>query len=90
MSSGSTKHNIFLAACAGLALKLEKVDATFSSSNPLPSVASVATDGRKYFQCLNNSTVLNNKTGHLVLEFNYCEDKFWHFKAKENCVTETL
>ena len=42
----------------GMALKLEKVGATFSSFNPFPSLPSVATDDRKQFQCLN--IVLNN------------------------------
>ena len=52
----------------GRALKLEKVGPTFSSFNPRPSLPSVATDGRKPFECLN--MVLNIKTGPLFLEFN--------------------
>ena len=53
---------------AGMALKLEKIAPTFSSSNPYPSVSFFASDNRKDFLCLN--IILNNKTGPLFLEFN--------------------
>ena len=52
-------HNFFLVTVAGIALKVEKVGHTFSSSNQCPSLPSVVTDDRKQFQCLN--IVLNNK-----------------------------
>ena len=63
---------------AGIALKLEKGTPTFSSSNPYPSVSFVASEDRKDFLCLN--IVSNNKTGALVLEFNWCEKRISFFK----------
>ena len=38
---------------AGISLRVEKADPTFSSFNPRPSLPSFATDDRKQFQCLN-------------------------------------
>ena len=55
-----------------MASKLEKIGPIFSSFNPFPSLPSVATDGRKQFQC--RKIVLNNKTRPLFLEFNRCRD----------------
>ena len=60
---------------ASIALKNEKGCVTYSPRfNPCPSMPSVATDGRKQFYCPH--LVLNNKTGPLLLEFNWCEDTF--------------
>ena len=52
---------------AGIAFKLEKMDATFSIFYPCLS-GSVATEDRKQFQRQN--IVVNNKTGPLFWEFN--------------------
>ena len=41
---------LILVVFAGVELKLEKVDPTFSSFNPCPSVPSVTTDDREQFQ----------------------------------------
>ena len=43
---------ISLVIFTGVALKLENVDSTFSSFNSFPSLPLVATDDRKWFQCL--------------------------------------
>ena len=74
LSSGSTKNNIFWKIFAGWHF------------NPCPSLPSVATDDRKQFQCLN--VALNNKTGLLFLEFNWCEDIFSLFKKTANSMTQ--
>ena len=55
-----------------IASKLEKIGPIFSSFNPFPSLPSVATDGRKQFQC--RKIVFNNKTRPLFLEFSLSED----------------
>ena len=69
-SSGSTNYNSFWIAFAGIALKLEKMYATFSIFYPCLST-SVATEDRKQFQCQN--IVENNKTGPLFWEYNWWE-----------------
>ena len=48
----STNHNNFWAIFASIALKLEKVEPTFSNFNPCLSLPSLATDDRKQFQSL--------------------------------------
>ena len=53
----------FLASFADVALKIEKVDPTFSIFNQCPSLPSVATDDREQFQWFNIS---NNKTGPIL------------------------
>ena len=86
ISSGSANHNYwYLEIFAGIAIKLEKVGPTFSSFNPCPSLASVATFDRKQFQYLN--IVLNNKTGPLLSEFSWREDTIQLFKKMANSVT---
>lgn len=68
------KNTIYLTTVifSGIALNLEKVSSTLSSSNqPWPSLPFVATVDRKYFQCL--KTVSNNQTKPLFLEFSWCE-----------------
>ena len=68
------KNTIYLTTVifSGIALNLEKVSSTLSSSNqPCPSLPFVATVDRKCFQCLN--TVSNNQTEPLFLKFNRCE-----------------
>ena len=65
----------FLVISAVMTLKL---DPTWSSFNPFPSLPSLATDERKQFQCLN--IVLNNKTEQLFLEFSRSEGTFKLFK----------
>ena len=41
---------LVLVVFAGVELKLQKVDPTFSSFNPCPSVPSVTTDDKEQFQ----------------------------------------
>jgi len=50
-----------------IASKLEKIGPIFSSFNPFPSSPSVATEGRKQFQC--RKIAFNNKAGQLFWEF---------------------
>ena len=59
---------IILVMFEDMASKLEKIGPIFSSFNPFPSLASVATDSRKQCQC--RKIVFNNKTTPLFLEFN--------------------
>ena len=66
ISNDFQKH--FLVIFAGISLKLEKLEPTFSSFYPCAFMSSVATDDRKQFQYLN--IALNNNTGPLFLEFN--------------------
>ena len=58
---------IILAIFEDMASKLEKNGPIFSSFNPFPSLPSVATDGRKKFQC--REMAFNNKSRALFLEF---------------------
>ena len=58
----------FLVIFENIASKLEKIG-PIRSFNPFPSLPSVATDGRKQFQC--RKIVFDNKTRPLVLEFNF-------------------
>ena len=67
------------------AVMTSKLDPTFSSFNPFPSLPSLATDERKQFQCLN--IVLNNKTEQLFLEFSWSEGTFKLFKKTANSGT---
>ena len=63
---------ISLVIFAGVALKCENIDSTFSSFNSFPSLPLVATDERKWFQCLLNQTVplfLNSIDAKEVLVF---------------------
>jgi len=53
---------------AGIAFKLENVGPIYSSFNPCPSLASVATEGRKQFHSLN--IVFNNQSVAFGEEFN--------------------
>ena len=59
---------IILVTFEDTASKLEKIGPIFSSFNPLPSLPSVAIEGRKQFQC--RKIVFTNKTRPLFLEFN--------------------
>ena len=74
ISWGSTNHNNVLGDFGRQGVKTWKIGPIFSSFNPRPSLSSVATDDRKQCQCLNIN--LNNKTGPLLLEQNWCEDTF--------------
>ena len=62
ISTGSIYDDNFFWWFLQVALKLEKVDPTFSSFSQCQSLSSVATDNKKQFQCV-------NKTGPLFLEF---------------------
>ena len=61
-------HKNCLVIFAGISLKLEKLEPTFSSFYPRAFMSSVATDDRKQFQYLN--ITLSNNTRPLFLKFN--------------------
>ena len=61
---------------AGITLKLEKADPTFSSFYSCSFFLSVATGNRKQFQCIKLYMVLSNKTGPLFMEVRCSADKF--------------
>ena len=85
------KHQTWkcLVIFAGIAFELEEIGPTFVNLNSCPSLPSIATGGRKKFQCL--KILLNNKTGPWFLEVNWSEHPLQHgFVKGRSTITQLL